>query len=177
MIVIAIIGMIATVLYPQLTGYYSRGRDATRLWDIKILSANFQNYARGQSVYPSNINKDGEISYCISDIAGWIDALPQFRDKQFSKLWWTGSIQKDPLSSNPGLSPCTMGGSYFYSQLSGAGGMYGLVAARMENQTTWANYSIEANLKAPGSIDSMLKAQPLDKSGNDDDKIYLLITN
>jgi type IV pilus assembly protein PilE len=35
MIVIAIIGIIAAVLYPQLTGYYSRGRDAVRLTDIK----------------------------------------------------------------------------------------------------------------------------------------------
>jgi prepilin-type N-terminal cleavage/methylation domain-containing protein len=86
MIVIAIIGVIASVLYPQLTRYYARGRDSARLSDIKTLSANIQNYSRAQSVYPSNTNKDGDISYCMSDIAGWTDALQQFRDKQFSKL-------------------------------------------------------------------------------------------
>jgi prepilin-type N-terminal cleavage/methylation domain-containing protein len=117
MIVIAIIGMIATVLYPQLTRYYSRGRDAARLSDIKMLSTNLQNYARNNSTYPSNRNFDDSItSYCISDIFGWQDASTR-KDKLFSSLGGTGSMLKDPLASNPGLLPCNTLGSYFYTQL------------------------------------------------------------
>lgn len=177
MIVIAIIGMVSTLMYPQLTGYYSRGRDAVRITDIKQLSAIMQNYARNNSIYPSNRNFDESItSYCTSDIFGWQDASTR-KDKLFSNLGGTGSMPKDPLISNPGLLPCTNLGSYFYAQLTWASGMYGMVAARMENQTTWANYKIQANLSNPWAIDSMLKAQPLDKSDDDTDKIYLLITN
>jgi hypothetical protein len=47
----------------------------------------------------------------------------------------------------------------------------------MENQATGANYKVTANLTNPGAIDLLLKTQPLDKSGDDPDKIYLLITN
>jgi prepilin-type N-terminal cleavage/methylation domain-containing protein len=46
MIVIAIIGLLAGVLYPQMSGYLARGRDVRRISDIKSLSTVFQNYAR-----------------------------------------------------------------------------------------------------------------------------------
>jgi hypothetical protein len=69
-----------------MSGYYARGRDVARISDIKALSAAFQNYARTNSIYPNNINKDGDTSYCISDIRSWDDALPQFKDRQYSQL-------------------------------------------------------------------------------------------
>ena len=86
MIVIAIIGILAAALFPQMTAYYARGRDTARISDIKSLSTIFQNYARTNSTYPSNTNKDADMSYCISDMRGWEDALPQFKDKQYSQL-------------------------------------------------------------------------------------------
>jgi prepilin-type N-terminal cleavage/methylation domain-containing protein len=109
MIVIAIIGIIAAVLYPQLTGYYSRGRDAVRITDIKRLSATMQTYARNNSIYPANQNFDDSItSYCTSDIYGWQDANTR-KDKLFSSLGGTGSMPKDPLGSHPNLGTCASG--------------------------------------------------------------------
>jgi prepilin-type N-terminal cleavage/methylation domain-containing protein len=68
MIVIAIIGILAASIYPAASGYYARGRDTARLSDIKALSANFQNYSRTNSTYPSNTNVASTTSYCISDM-------------------------------------------------------------------------------------------------------------
>jgi hypothetical protein len=38
------------------------------------------------NIYPKNANKDEVASYCVTEIFGWEDALPQFKDKQFSVL-------------------------------------------------------------------------------------------
>ena len=38
MIVIAIIGILAVALFPSLTAYYARGRDAERLADVKEIA-------------------------------------------------------------------------------------------------------------------------------------------
>lgn len=49
MVVIAIVGIIAASLYPTLTTYIARGRDVTRISDIKVLSATFQDYIHTQA--------------------------------------------------------------------------------------------------------------------------------
>lgn len=54
MIVVGIIALLAGILFPQMSAYYARGRDVARISDIKALSANFQNYSRTNSTYPSN---------------------------------------------------------------------------------------------------------------------------
>ena len=71
---------------------------------------------------------------------------------------------------------CANPGSYFYAQLL-SNISYGVLAARMERQTTGANYNTPSRLHLPGFIDEMIKATPLDKSLDETDKIYLMITN
>lgn len=66
-----------------------------------------------------------------------------------------------------------MPGSYFYNSLN----EYGLVAARMEIQTTGANYKTMADLLDTAKINAMATAIPLDKNDEDPDKIFLIITN
>ncbi len=75
MIVVAIIALLAGVLFPQMTIYYARGRDVQRLSDIKAMSSKFQDYNRVYGVYPSNTNILAVTSYCISDIRTWSDAI------------------------------------------------------------------------------------------------------
>ena len=104
MIVIAIVGIIAAAIYPAMSGYYARGRDVGRISDIKDISARFQDYTRTNSSYPSNISKDGDISYCVSTIRGWTDAVAGFRDKQFSQLGGTGALHSDPSLSNQSIT-------------------------------------------------------------------------
>lgn len=86
MIVIAIIGILASAIYPAASAYYARGRDVGRISNIKDLFLNFQNYARANSIYPSNTDSTGFFtSYCVSDILDWAPASTQ-KDKQFDQL-------------------------------------------------------------------------------------------
>ncbi len=79
MIVIAIIGIIAAALFPQMSFYYARGRDAARILHIKDLSTVFQNYSRLYNTYPDTTNFLTVTSQCVSDIFTWTDAPPQYK--------------------------------------------------------------------------------------------------
>lgn len=177
MIVVSIMWLLAFVLFPKVFAYYSRGRDAQRLANIKELSQNFQNYAINNAIYPSNT---GTIttSYCISDIFSWPDAVATIPDKQYTKLGgiWR-ALKTDPVSNNKNIGICTLPGSYFYSRLQYQTVEYAVLAARMELQVTGANYTWAMNLHLPTSVPELLLAQPLDKEWNDTDRIYQLITN
>jgi type II secretory pathway pseudopilin PulG len=177
MIVIAIIAILVAAITPQFTAYYARGRDTQRLSDIKAMSSKFQDYNRIYGTYPSNTDTLGTTtSYCISDIRNWTDALPQIRDKQFTQLGGMGMLHNDAKSANPSIGSCLTPGSYFYAQLQKETS-YGVLAARMERQTTGANYNDPVKLRQNAYIDEMVTARPLDKNIEDVDKIYLIITN
>ncbi len=176
MIVIAIIWMLWAYLYPQMSRYHSRGRDVVRISDIKDLSVIFQNYIHYNQIYPSNTNKDSITSYCISDIMLWDNAIATTTEKQYTFLGWTGALRKDPTSYNPWLSPCAIAWSYYYSRVDKETG-YAILAARMENQTTGANWTGAIWMTQSGYIDAMQQTKPLDITQNDTDKIFLLITN
>ena len=86
MIVLALIGIIAAALFPTITSYINRGRDVTRISDIKTLSARFQNYMHDTESYPNNTNSIGVTSYCLNDVMLWENAISTFPDKQYSLL-------------------------------------------------------------------------------------------
>lgn len=90
-------------------------------------------------------------------------------------------ITNTPFSSNNTLG-CNKAGSYQYARVTKETS-YAVLAARMERQTTGANYTYPdtgtqyTQLTDLNYIDAMVRAQPLDKNGNDTNKIYLMITN
>lgn len=92
MIVLAILGIMVAAIYPQMMFYYARGRDVARISDIKGLSNVIQDYSRTNGAYPSTTNTLAVTSQCFSQIITWTNALPQFKDKQFSQL------STDPMS-------------------------------------------------------------------------------
>lgn len=155
--------------------YYSRWRDVTRLSDIKYLSAKFQDYTRIMNVYPRN-NSGLNVSYCTSDIFLWPDALPQFKDMQFSLLWNEKWLKKDPLIAQWSIWSCAQMWSYFYGRVQKETD-YAVIAARMENVTTGANWSRSDRLLSSWYIDQMVQAKPLDKNASDSDKLFILVTN
>jgi hypothetical protein len=141
------------------------------------MSSKFQDYNRVYGVYPSNTDTLWTTtSYCLSDIRSWTDALPQIRDKQFSQLGGTGAIHNDAKAGNPSIGVCLKPGSYFYAQLLG-NTSYGVLAARMERQTTGANYNNPIRLSQNTYINEMVTTRSLEKNIEDTDKIYLIITN
>ncbi len=176
MIVLAIIGLIAWALFPTITSYISRGRDVTRISDIKELSARFQNYMHDWEAYPDNTNSFGVTSYCVTDVMLWDNATSSIIDRQYQILGGRAALRVDPTSNNPNIWLCTLNGSYFYSRID-RNWSFAVLAARMENQTTWANWTGALLMTSSWYIDDMQKSAPLDKSANDPDKIFLLITN
>lgn len=95
MIVLAILGIMVAAIYPQMMFYYARGRDVARMSNIKELSNLIQEYSRTNDTYPSTTNHLTAVtSQCFSEIITWPDALPQFKDKQFTQL------KSNPISKN-----------------------------------------------------------------------------
>lgn len=172
----AMVALLIAAIFPAMWVYKSRGRDVARIANIKDLSSNFQGYARVHSNYPNNTNQTWTTSYCVSDIFTWSDWPPEFPDRLYTQLWWIKGLLKDPELANTRIGLCTRMGSYLYARLQGEG-EYAVLAARMELQTTGANYTNTTNLTDSGSIDDMIQSRPLDKNGNDTDKIFLIITN
>ena len=120
MIVIAIIGILATVLYPAMTGYFERSRDTNRQAALRNVSLSLSAYNIDNAKYPAT-----PTSTCVAgistDLVGkYIQAMP-----------------KDP-KTDFGVSGCETGtnGGYGYSAVkntnSTASGSY-VLAALMEN--------------------------------------------
>ncbi len=128
------------------------------------------------NIYPKNASKDEVVSYCVTEIFWWEDALPQFKDKQFSVLRRDQWLKKDPMPTQDFIWSCTLTWSYFYGRVPKETD-YAVIAARMENITTGANWSRPDRLLSPWYIDQMVQAKPLDKDANDSDKLFILVTN
>jgi prepilin-type N-terminal cleavage/methylation domain-containing protein len=176
MIVIAIIGILAATLYPTMLGYMSRGRDVVRISDIKELSAKYQEYTHVNQFYPDNTNKDGITSFCISELMLWEDAVATFPAKQYTRLWWIGSLRKDATINNLHIGLCPIDWSYFYARVMKETD-YAVIVARMENQTTGANWGTWILLTDSGSIDEMIWWKPLNMNSIYTDKLFVLVTN
>ena len=75
MIVIAIIGILAAVLYPAMTGYFERSRDTNRQGALRNLTLSLSAYNMDKAEYPTAANK------CVDDlnalVGPYIQKLPQ----------------------------------------------------------------------------------------------------
>lgn len=108
-IVITIIGVLAAVLYPMLTGYFERSRDTDRIASIGSISRAMEVYFKDKARYPKTSN-----SGCITETelpAKYITVIP-----------------KDPRSTHD--NGCGSNGQYGYG-VSGDRSMY-ILTARME---------------------------------------------
>ena len=101
MIVIAIIGILAAALFPQMTGYLQRSRDAGRIADLNNIKAVLQTYNSdngGEYPAPETVN-------CLSKADGSVTntALANITQKKRFAI--------DPQGSRT-TPPCTTAGSY-----------------------------------------------------------------
>ncbi len=74
MIVIAIIGILAAVLYPSMTGYFERSRDTNRQGALRNVTLSLANYQTDNSEYPTSTDS------CLTNITGisnYIQQLPK----------------------------------------------------------------------------------------------------
>lgn len=126
MIVIAIIGILAAVLYPSMTGYFERSRDTNRQGALRNVSLGLSAYNTDNSKYPWSAS-----SVCVGDIKADLTT-----GSGGTKYLW--SISWDPKSGN-WVTNCTTADKLGYgykwikngSELSAAGNSY-VMAANME---------------------------------------------
>jgi prepilin-type N-terminal cleavage/methylation domain-containing protein len=94
MIVIAIIGILAAALFPSLTNYIQRGRDAARTSHLKDISNAAGAYYADYETFPVST-----VSWCLNQAVLTSEFLPSF--------------PKDPTSNNQ--NGCGANGQYGYA--------------------------------------------------------------
>ena len=128
MIVIAIIGILAASLFPLMTGYLERSRDAGRIAALNNIKAVLQTfYADYNGAYPVAYTGTVIGDRCLSTSTG---AHP---DTNFSNLFSAKKLPTDPRTTST-VNGCTNSasvGSYGYVVLNN-GALYALYA-KLEN--------------------------------------------
>jgi type II secretory pathway pseudopilin PulG len=120
MIVIAIIGILAASLFPLMTGYLERSRDAGRIAALNNVKSVLQTYyADNNGSYPLAAGQG-----CLTNASG------STTDVALNGLFAAKSAPLDPQSTQKTL-PCNTNGSYGYAVINNTGA-YALWA-RMEN--------------------------------------------
>lgn len=145
MIVIAIIGILAAVLYPTFTGFMEGARDTSRQTSLKNYSVALISYQQDNNIFPktNQANNSGtNTAFCIKDL--YNNHLKSYMPK---------GIENDPKGGNGvkiGSTDCTgANGGYAYKALKAGGetafnGNAYVLGAKMEK---WAN----ANFNAAGT--------------------------
>ncbi len=117
MVVIAIIGILAVSLVPQLTGAQARSRDAARVAGLGSVSAVLETFYADTGAYPlapSNTSDiDGTANGCLSDSDGVVNSA-------LAEMLKGGTAPVDPQSKNV-TAPCATAGSFGYATLRRSG--------------------------------------------------------
>lgn len=121
MIVIAIIGILAAVLYPAMTGYFERSRDTNRQGGLRNIALALSAYQIDKSQYPETGSDSCADTALKTELNGYITALP-----------------KDP-KKNYGVTGCEAAdkGGYGYKTIkdvSGTAAAAYVLAAKMESK-------------------------------------------
>lgn len=141
MIVIAIIGILAAVLYPGFTGFMEGARDTGRQSSLKNYSTALLAYQQDNSIFPKSSTADNSGSnsdFCITDLY----------DNHLKKYMPKGA-EKDAKGGNGveiGTENCATKGGYGYRALkvdgeSAVNGNAYILGAKMEK---WSNANNDA---------------------------------
>lgn len=159
MIVIAIIGVLAAALFPSLTAYLKRSRDAGRTANLNTINTAMGAYFSDKEAYPGAV---ASASGCINgtDVAG---------TNYFPK-----GLPQDPVNNN---SPCNFSTSskwnYGYGTIGTTNAATGYVISGLMENSNWGNYTI-ANWTITGSaVDSASRANAIAKGTG----AYMIMTN
>lgn len=127
MVVMAIIGVLAIYLVPQLVGAQARSRDAGRVASLKSLSAVLETYNSDEGTFPRAPHNATDVSVsgdgCFSTIDGTVNG------DLWALLKW-GKSPVDPQKGNA-IPGCSTSGAFAYHSLTKDGisdGGYILIA-------------------------------------------------
>ena len=113
MVVMAIIGVLAVMLVPQLSGAQERARDSGRIAAIQNITAVLETYFSDEGQYPSAPSNTTDITAtgnnCFSQAGGVVNA-------EIAALLKWGTAPMDPQTSNT-VWGCTTAWSFWYKAL------------------------------------------------------------
>ncbi len=124
MIVLAIIGILAAALFPQMTGFLERARDTGRIADLNNSKANIQTFNAEQARYPQPADTV-DTGNCFSTVDG-----DNPNDTFFQQMYTKRKIPTDPQASRT-TTPCANAGSYGYKYVDN--GVNYMLWAHLEN--------------------------------------------
>lgn len=102
MIVIAIIGILAAVLYPSLMGYLERTRDTNRQQAMNQVGTALGTYFADMNAYPSPTGT----TKCLDDIKGDLEGTGK-------AVQYLKTLPKDPKAASNKIGNCASGYAYF----------------------------------------------------------------
>lgn len=102
MIVIAIIGILAAVLYPSLMGYLERTRDTNRQQAMNQVGTALGTYFADMNAYPSPTGT----TKCLDDIKGALEGTGK-------AVQYLKTLPKDPKAASNKIENCASGYAYF----------------------------------------------------------------
>ena len=101
MIVIAIIGILAAVLYPSLMGYLERTRDTNRQQAMNQVGTALGTYFADMNAYPT-----AKSDKCLDDIKGDLEGAGK-------AVQYLKTLPKDPKAASNKIGNCASGYAYF----------------------------------------------------------------
>ena len=110
MVVMAIIGVLAVMLVPQLSGAQERARDSGRIAAIQNITAVLETYFSDEGEYPNNpVSLTAAWNGCFSGADGAVDP-------EIAALLKWGTAPMDPQTSNQAWD-CGTPGAFWYNAL------------------------------------------------------------
>lgn len=103
MIVIAIIGILAAVLYPSLMGYLERTRDTNRQQAMNQVGTALGTYFADMNAYPTHGSGSDK---CLDDIKGDLEGTGK-------AVQYLKTLPKDPKAASNKIGNCASGYAYF----------------------------------------------------------------
>jgi hypothetical protein len=162
MVVVMILWVLFTGLYMWVQPYMKRSRDTKRVSALLQYTNILEAYEKNFERFPSNSgsgNSAINLWYCLTELGTRSFNHPTDKSMKFGAL---NNADTSRPPSDPGwvtpISPCTMTGSYFYSNLVSGPTEVIVLATRLEIPSS-TNYSTGSDLTNPSRIQSLINAK------------------
>jgi Tfp pilus assembly protein PilE len=177
MIVVTILGILATALYLGANPYMMRSRDTKRVTDILNYTNVLETYEKNFDTFPSNYGSGGdsnELGYCLSELPTRpYDIVSLGNAGKFTTLTAGSTPPVDPIPTTL-VAPCDMMGSYLYSRMDyGNTSELALIAAHMEIRSS-GNYGTGSDLTDSGKVQDIISAKKSTIPDNAPDQLYVV---
>jgi prepilin-type N-terminal cleavage/methylation domain-containing protein len=186
MIVILIIGLLATSLFMVLSPYMSRSRDTKRITDILSYTNILDAYDKNFDTFPSNMWSGNNFAipwYCLTELyTRWatfgdnVNVNNPVNSWRFSALANKDSSTPpvDPIGQIAVSSICPIPWSYIYSRIDyGNGSQLAIVAARVEMRPS-GNYGTGSDLIWAGNVQNIIDAKKSTIPDSAPDQLYVV---